>query len=30
MQSMKLKYPELPAEQKAHLEAAKQFLLSEK
>lgn len=30
MQTMKLKYPELPAEQKAHLEAAKQFLLSEK
>lgn len=30
MQRMKLKYPELPAEQKAHLEAAKQFLLSEK
>ena len=30
MQSMKLKYPELPAEQKAHLEAAKKFLLAEK
>ena len=29
MQSMKLKYPELPAEQKAELAAAKKFLLAE-
>lgn len=30
MQGMKLKYPELPAEQKAHLAQAKQILLDEK
>jgi polyphosphate kinase 2 (PPK2 family) len=30
MQSMKLTYPELPAEQKAHLTAARKFLMSEK
>lgn len=30
MQGMKLKYPELPAEQKAQLEVAKNLLLSEK
>ena len=30
MQSMKLRYPELPAEQKAQLEAAKKLLLAEK
>jgi PPK2 family polyphosphate:nucleotide phosphotransferase len=30
MQSMKLKYPELPAEQKAHLAAAREFLMAEK
>jgi PPK2 family polyphosphate:nucleotide phosphotransferase len=30
MQSMKLRYPELPAEQKAELEAAKKLLLAEK
>ncbi len=29
MKTMKLKYPELPAEQKAELEAAKKFLLAE-
>lgn len=29
MQSMKLKYPELPPEQKKHLQAAKRFLLAE-
>jgi polyphosphate kinase 2 (PPK2 family) len=29
MQSMKLKYPELPPEQKKHLLAAKRFLLAE-
>ncbi len=29
MKAMKLKYPELPAEQKAELEAAKKFLLAE-
>lgn len=29
MQSMKLKYPELPDEQKAHLQAAKRILLAE-
>lgn len=30
MQGMKLKYPELPAEQKAHLTVAKEMLLQEK
>lgn len=30
MQGMKLKYPELPAEQKAHLAAAREFLMAEK
>ncbi|MFN0077719.1 MAG: polyphosphate kinase 2 family protein [Prosthecobacter sp.] len=30
MQSMKLKYPELPPEQKKHLQAAKRFLLAER
>jgi len=30
MQGMKLKYPDLPAEQKAHLAAAKELLLAEK
>ena len=30
MQSMKLRYPERPAEQKAQLEAAKKLLLAEK
>ena len=29
MQSMKLKYPELPPEQKKHLQAAKRMLLAE-
>lgn len=29
MQTMKLKYPELPPEQKKHLQAAKRFLLAE-
>jgi PPK2 family polyphosphate:nucleotide phosphotransferase len=29
MQSMKLKYPELPAEQKAELQAAREFLMAE-
>ena len=29
MQSMKLRYPELPQEQKKHLLAAKRFLLAE-
>ncbi len=29
MQTMKLKYPELPEEQKKHLQAAKRFLLAE-
>jgi PPK2 family polyphosphate:nucleotide phosphotransferase len=29
MKTMKLKYPELPAEQKKHLQAAKRFLLAE-
>lgn len=30
MQTMKLKYPEMPEEQKAHLQAAKKLLLAEK